>query len=465
MQAATRSKSDFSSNADSLQGEYVVGGNSYSSTEILNPRRPNRIQPNLTPEMVERMRVDSEVSSSVEYVVDSMFSDGLQIYSPVSEEDPDCEAAKEIAEFCRKAVNAARRSVVSILRELARGTFYNGVKVGEIVLRYEDNKRFKNKYVLDRINLKPNRSTAFVTDKFYNVIGLVGAKRARYTFSSSRIALSPDEIIERRKFLVLAFELEDNDPRGLMPVRTAADSYQDKSATRLYYREWLKRCAIPQKVGTTEQNAQSKPMRDPISGEFMLYPNGLPKEVSPQDRMTVALGELENNSAMSVPYGATVNQLEVRGTGEQFERGFKITNSAIRKAVLGDSLATGAADKDARAARESAMDVVDLKIKARKNAVCEAFKQDILTLLVEENYSPEYWHLVPDCSLGDTERRSWATDMRAASAAGWRMTKKQAAEVDVQFGLTPRDEDDELFDAPDNANSDLIEKNEDEEEK
>lgn len=431
---------------DSLENEYVAGGNSYFSSEILSPNKASRAQPDFNPVQAERMRTDAEISSSVEFAIDSMFADGLQIYSAAPEGDADYEKGREIADFCAAAVNAARRSVVSVLRELARGTYYHGVKVGEIVLRYEDNNRFRNKYVLDRINLKPNRATAFVTDKFYNVIGLVGAKRARYTFSSSRISLKPEEIIERRKFIVLAFELEDNDPRGLVPVRTAHDSFRDKQATRIYYKEWLKRCAITQKAGFTEPNAKPEPLRDPETGEYLTYPNGAPRTVSAQERMTLALGEMENNSVFVGPHGADLKVLEVFGTGEQFERSYKLNNQEARKAILGDALATGAADKDARAARESAMDVVDLKIKARKNSVCEAFKQDVLTLLVEENYPPELWHLVPNCSLGDTERRSWATDMRAASAAGWRMTKKQAAEVDVQFGLTPREDGDELFD-------------------
>lgn len=446
-QALQQNKRAAPLDSDQAQNEYVVGGNAYYRSEILSTTRTSRVQPDFNAEAAECLRIDSEVSSSVEFLIDSMFADGFQYFPPVAEDDPDYEMAKEIADFCAKAVAASRRSVISVLREQARGVYYHGVKVGEIVLRYENNKRFDNKYVLDRINLKPNRATAFVTDKFFNVLGLVGAKRARYTFSSTRISLNPDEIIDRRKFLVLAFELEDNDPRGLVPVRTAHTAFQDKQAIRLYYREWLKRCAITQKVGITEQGAKPFPVRDPITGEFLTYPNGKPKEMSPQTAMTAALGEMENNSVIAVPFGADVKTLAVYGTGEQFERGKKLADNDIRKAILGDALATGAADKDARAARESSMDVVDLKIKARKNAVCEAFRQDVLTLLVEENYPPELWHLVPHCSLGDTERREWATDMRAATAAGYRITNKHAAEIDVQFGLTPRDDDDEVMEA------------------
>ncbi len=427
-----------------MQNEYVVGGTSYFQSEILNPRRFNRAQLELDALTIERMRLDSEVSSSVEFIVDSMFAEGFQFSPTVEEDDPDYETAKEIADFCAKAIAAARRSIISVLREQTRATYYDGVKVGEIVLRYENNERFKNKYVLDRINLKPLRATAFVADPYKNVLGLVGAKRARHTFSSSRILLDSDEIIERRKFIVLAFELEDNDPRGLVPIRTAADGFRDKQTTRLFYREWLKRCAITQKVGTTAPGAESKPLQNPDTGEYITYPNGLPKEVSPQELMTQAMGEMENNSVISIPSGASITPLELQGTGEQFERSYKLANLEIRKSQLGDGLATGAADKDARAARESSMHVVDLKIKARKNSVCEAVKQDILTLLVEENYDQKYWHLVPNCSLGDTERRSWSTDLRAATGAGYRFTKKQMAEIDVQFSVKPRDEDDEL---------------------
>ena len=91
------------------------------------------------------------------------------------------------------------------------------------------------------------------------------------------------------------------------------------------------------------------------------------------------------------------------------------------------------------------MNVVDLRVKSFRTIVCICVKRDLLTLLTTANFEEKYWHLVPDCSLGDTERRDWATDLSAATSAGYGFAKKHLPELDKQFSLDPRDEDDETM--------------------
>lgn len=428
--------------------EYVGGGNPYFGAQTWNGLADS-YQPNLTSREIERARRDDEISSSVEFLGDSIFSDGLQTFPAVEADDEEFETAQEIADFCSDAIDAADKDVLMTLREQFRAAFYHGLKVGEIVLRYENEGKFDNKLVIDRINLKPLDATAFYTDEFYNVLGLIAAQDARKRLNANNI--TTEELIPREKFLIQSFEHDDNDPRGLTQIKAAYEALCDKRLTRSQYKEWRRTSAIPKKVGITEPNARDIQERDKNTGQPVMV-NNVPKVKSPQTAMLGAIAEMANDSAIALPNGADLKQLEVFGTGEQFDRSFKINNSAIRKSILGDALATGAADKDARAARQSSMNVVDLRVKWFRNAVCVCFKRDVLTLLVKANYDRKFWHLVPECSLGDTERRDWATDTSAASRIGYRITKNHAAELDKQFGLKPREEGDEEMSGNQNLN-------------
>ena len=429
------------SNQDSV-AEYVGGGLAYFGGQYWSSYADS-FQPHLTTREIERARRDDEVSSSVEFLIDSVFADGLQVTASVHTDDPDIEKAQEIADFCAKAVEAAAKSFLLTLRNQFRAAFYHGLKVGEIILRYADADRFDNKLVLDRVNLKPLEATAFYTDQFDNGIGLIAAQDDRQKLTAKNVTAR--EIIPREKFQILSFEHDDNSPLGLTQIKASFESLCDKYLTRVQYKDWRRKNAATQKFFTTAEKASDVPEINPQTGEFITYPSGRPKMKTAQRALMEAAGEMENQSVLVAPHGATCQQLEVFGSGEQFERSFKLNNSGIRKSILGDALATGAADKDARAARQSSMNVVDLRVKSFRTIVCICVKRDLLTLLTRANFEEKYWHLVPDCSLGDTERRDWATDLSAATSAGYTFAKKQLPELDKQFSLDPRDEDDETM--------------------
>lgn len=424
--------------------EYVAGGSAYYGNRLWNGTADS-FQPHISGENIERARRDDEISSSVEFLIDSMFADGGQVLAAVPVDDPEFEQAEEIADFCSKAIAAASKNFLFTLRQQFRAAFYHGLKVGEIVLRYENNSRFDNKLVLDRVNLKPLNATAFLTDEFDNVLGLIAAQKVRQESVITPENLDEDEVIELEKFLILSFEHDDNDPRGLTQIKAAYESFADKCLTRVQYKDWRKKNTATQKFFTTPEKSPDIIQINPQTGEPLTYPNGKPIIKTAQKALMEAAGEMENHSVLVAPYGTTCTQLEVFGNGEQFEKSFKLNNNATRKSILGDALATGAADKDARAARQSSMNVVDLRVKSFKTITCLHVKTGVLTLLTRANYPENLWHLVPDYFLGDTERRDWATDVSAATSGGYKFAKKHYPELDKQFGLDPRDEDDETM--------------------
>jgi hypothetical protein len=397
----------------------------------------DRVEIRLTQRSIDQLRLDAEVESDISILADTVFSDGIEVVSAVNDDaDAEFNEAAEIADFCKIAVQT-RRPLESVMKEMFKAAFYNGVKIGEIVLRYQEDARVDGKLVLDRINPKPITATAFVTDKFLNVLGLVGAKRAGQTIvSAGSLTLLKEEIIPREKFLVLSFELEDNDPRGLSQIRAAYESYCDKQLTRGQWKEWRRTSAIPKKFGTTAQNAKPIPVLD--ADNKPIVENGVQKTISPQKGLMNALEGYANNSAIVAENGTSIEQLEVSGKGEQFLNAIKFNNSEMRKVVLGDALVTGEADKDARAARESSKDVSDIRKQALRTVVAAAVENDILRLLTIVNFGAEKAHLTPKCFLGDTEANDWAGDLQAASNAGYTFAPEHFAQLDTQFGLEPR---------------------------
>jgi hypothetical protein len=414
-----------------LQNEYVSGGGGYASI-TLSLESVDRLRNNLTAQTRAAMRYDSEVESSVEFLLDAVFADGIAPVPVITDdEDEEFALSKEIADFVAKATGGdTPRTLASVVREVARDAFYSGVKTGEIVLKVADN----GNLILDRVNPKPNSSVSFVCDRFNNVLGLTSWNR---NYSITEIVAKQDEIIPREKFLIIQFELEDNHPGGVSKIRAAYDDWCDKKLTRDQYKEWRRTSAIPKKVGITHQGATERKV---FGADGKPKMNGsIPETVSPQKDMLTALEGFANNSSVAVPHSADVKQLEVQGTGEQFVKALKYNNSGIRKAILGDSVSTGEDDKGVKAAKEVSMDVVNLRIKFTKNTIADAVRRDVYRLLTVVNFGADKVHLTPRCSLGDTERRDWEATLNALSTAGWEMTDEQMREGDVIAGFTPRD--------------------------
>lgn len=417
---------------DELTGEFVSGGANFFSSRRLSFESTDRVHPNLTAKGRKLLRYDSEVESSVEFLIDAVFAEGIQPVPSVTDtEAEEYDEAQEIAKFIGKAVISNSRKLEAVMREIFRDAFYNGVKAAEIVLKVDPN----GNLVMDRLNPKPNSTISFVCDRFYNVLGLASWT---YFVAAEDVYGKRKEIIAREKFVILQFELADNDPRGVKKINAVIDDYNDKQCTRKEYREWRRTSAIPKKVGIAPQSAKQIPVHNPDGTPKIV--DGVPQTISMEKALMNALEGFANNSAITAPFGTDIKQLEVTGTGDQFIKSLKSSNTGIRKGILGDSLATGEADKDARAAKEVAMNVVDLRVKHMKNIVAECVERDLFKLLTVVNFGKEKAHLSPLCSLGDTERRDWATDLKAATSAGYKFAPEHFPVIDVQFGQKPRKE-------------------------
>ena len=420
-----------------FQEESVSTGRSYYSNETLPYSQYDWQQPEFSHESARRMRQDAEVHAAVEYVLDAMLSDGIDTVTAVYETDSEFDLAEEISAFVRRSMFESCKFFLRTFKELMRGAFYNGHKVGEIVLRLETGGMDTGKLVLDKIKVKPNRATAFIVDEFFNVLGLVAVHGGQSAIGTGRLAA--ENIIPVEKFLICTFETEDADPRGVAQVKAALEPACDNRENRLSFKLWRKKVAVRSFVATTPKDAKPVQERNP-DGSPKLTSAGVPVTKSAIKATSETLAKMQSDTVAVFPDGTVVTPLDANGTGELFERGYKLNNQSIRKAILLQSGATGESDKGGlgKAGKEVDERVLNRRINSfRRDRELELY--GLAQLLVSLNYGADKAHLTPEISLGDAEKQDFAGLLDAYQKAGFKVHPSQFEEIDRKLGLPKRD--------------------------
>jgi hypothetical protein len=282
-----------------LASEFVVGGIAAYEPYVQRVDTRDRVELRLTRRAIDQLRLDPELESDISVLADTVFADGIEIIPAINDEtDAEYQEASDIADFCNKATQT-RRPLEMVLKEMFKAAFYNGVKVGEIVLQISERQRIDGKLVLDRINPKPApRLRSSPTNFSTSSVSSVPNSPCRSDRCSVGSFLS-DEIIPREKFLVLAFELEDNDPRGLAgPGRLR--TYCDKQLTAASG----KNGGVPprsRRSSALHRRTQSRSPSCEMPTESRSIENGVQKTISAQKGLMMALEGFANNSAITVP--------------------------------------------------------------------------------------------------------------------------------------------------------------------
>lgn len=429
-----------------FQDESVSTGRVVFGSETLPQTTRDRQLPAFDQEAARAMRFDSEVHAAVEFVMDAILADGLETVAAAFETDPEFELAEEISGFVRRNFLESCKFFLRTYKAQMRGAFRHGHKVAEVVLRLEKQGVDSGKLVLDRLKVKPNRSTAFAVDEFYNVLGLVGIRKGQTAVTTGRI--NPENIIPLDKFLICTFETEDEDPRGVSQIQAAFEPFCDKKETRVQFKLWRRKCAVRSFTATTAQDAKVVQVKDE-NGQPKLV-DGVPVTKSPVKAVSETLAQMKNDTVAVFPFGTSVTPLDADGTGEQFERSFKINNQDIRKAVLLQSGATGESDKGGlgKAGKEVDERVLNRRINSfRRDRELELY--GLAKTLVELNFGADKVHLTPGISLGDAEKSDFSEMLAAYADAGYALHESQFDEIDRKLGNPKRDMSQEKADPAD----------------
>lgn len=407
--------------------EYISGyGLSFGAyMRQLGTQPADATAPEVTFETYRQMMNDPEVSSDVRTLRDMVLADGVQLSpaadgKPIADDSPEYARANEIAEFCQRAMLATRKPLKKTLKGLLEGALAYGHKTAEITWKIGTGID-RGRLVLDRVALKDHRTLNFVVDAFWNLIGFAPRQGAQ--------GLGTQETIPREKFIHLSLHEEDEDPRGRSSIRPVYTAWCFKLLAWPEYRRWLENCALPPTIGKL---APKQP------GDVQRNADGTKKSntvVSPAEAFGQALASLKNASYMVVPNGAEVDQLQSAGDGGGFERAIGVADGQIAKGILYQTLATGEAQFGTRAQSETHMGVLDLLVWELKGEVADVISSDLIRQIVRYNFGDDALRFAPLVSLGDSERRDWSKDARAAAMLESAVTDSQWNAITTQLGL------------------------------
>lgn len=376
-------------------------------------------------EVLRQMLNDPEVSSDVRTLRDMVLADGVEIQpgyldDSVPDDSPEYARAAEIADHVKRSFAALNKPLKTTLEGLLEGALSYGHKTAETTWKMGTGLD-ASKIVLARLALKDYRSLDFVLDAFSNHIG----------FTPRSAALSGSStIIPREKFLHLALNEEDEDPRGRSSIRPGHTAWNFKLNVWPEYYRWLQTAALPGRIGTLPP----KPL-----GDVQRNPDGTAKaggrQLSPAEAMTAALESMESAGVAVIPNGATVEQLEASGEGTGYQIGINLADAQIGKAILRQTLATGEAQFGTRAQSQTHLDVLDMVVWNLRGHLARILQKDIVRQMIRYNFGDDALAYCPIVSLGDSERRDWATDATAASSLAGELTDSQWLAICSQLGI------------------------------
>jgi hypothetical protein len=370
----------------------------------------------------EQLLTDPEVLKDVTVLVDAILGDGVQLFPLYTDEESDKERARlsaEYAELCRMCLyDTPRKPFKSTLAEQVRAAYVTGHKMAEITFRDATSDTGAPLLVLDTLKLKPRGACQFVVDPFMNVLGIqVWTNEGR-------------RIISREKFFILSFEQRDEDPRGSAPaMRAAYNWWVAKRAALPVSLKRLEKKAIPSVVGFTAENESG--YQDEGHGG------------TATEKMAASLAALDHQTAAAFPAGADAKVLDTSGDGSEFDLFIRMCNRELANAILLQNLATNEGQYGTRAQATVAWDVLAIRIWHLKNIVADDVRRQLCRLFVRVNHGEEAAQLTPVVSLGDSDRKDWAVDARAAALLAPLLTDSQWASLVKMLGLPMPEEGEE----------------------
>lgn len=456
----------------SSQKEYISGSNYDSDVSRILYRNSDALKLKKGDEIVEEMLRDAEIRKCDTVIKISVLSDGITFFPALSKPAPikkladgvnetieqkrerltrekeieRYELSEKYANFITRAVKNLDTPILSVLENMLDAITY-GNKIAEQTYKEEYIPEFgKRLLTLESIRVKPRKSTRFVVDRFNKVVGFHGHIKVDGT--------NKPTIFPREKFLVLTFRGKDGDPRGQSILESVYAAWHLKMQLWPEYLRWLLQCAIPSLVGIAApvESSSSNVLRDASTGQILRDEAGNAIYETDVSSLLNSLVNLRNASAIAVPNGAEVRPIANSVSGDPFKGMRDVLNEEIEMAMLLQTLATSEGRNMSRSAAQTHMSVLDLLIIFIKNLVMEMITNDLIKPLLAINFPNYDKDLIPNVSMGDVERRDWATDVTALATL-WKsgfIGESQKVGYDKIISAPDRDEESDkqmLFEA------------------
>lgn len=420
--------------------EYVSAGGYawYANYARSLPRAIDDVTRDFGDDLYERIMLDAQVASVVNVLKSSILEEGASCAPSVEkEDDPDHEASAELASWCQHALDAMATPFDVVLWDLL-DSLALGNRVAEIVWHLAPDKNGKECLLPRVVRPKPRLSTAFVTDSFMEVLGLLALLPGQATIVQPNLLMMDlsqvPNFLPRDKFVIMSFRPRNGDPRGTSILRPAYDPWWLKQQGKPEWLKYISQMASPSLIGYTPENAE--PQTEDAAG------NPLAAPIMPEQAQATQLATVRNGTALSFPYGAKVDVLTVPAdTGNAFETWEDWCDRQIAKAVLNQVLATEESKHQTRAASGTHENVLDTIIRQIKRWVQATLRQDLIRLMVLYNFGQKKLALLPRVQLGHVEEHDFsatATGVAALESSGY-LGESQKPGIDEMLGLPRRD--------------------------
>lgn len=434
--------------------QYVAGGFLY--TESGGRRTLSGLPEDYTKEHTAKtykqmVSSDPKLSKAVNFLKISILGEGVQLRPCLSEKDDNYESAEIIADFCTDALKHLDTPLRYTLEQMLDALVY-GHKIAEVTYKTTEMSGYTGTFLVPSIiKVKPIDVVQFVVDDKMNVLGFavrngnldksgkVEVKRGK----NGEAAINGKPVLPREKFLVLTIRSEDGDPRGRSILASAFRAWHLKELIWPEYLKYLLLCAIPLLVGHTPENdtgvkeilrnKDGTPVKDPATGGFI--------EANPVEALRDALLQARNGEVLAVKGGSKVQEIGAQGAGTPFFKAIELFDSQMETGVLLQTLATSEGIHQNRAASTMHMSVLDQLIYWLKGVVVDMLISDLLRPIVRFNFGDDALQFLPKASLGDTERREFATDAAVISdlyKSGY-LQPEHLRQTDEILGLEIRD--------------------------
>lgn len=366
------------------------------------------------------MLTDPQVYSTLSILVMAILAQDLKLTSPVEQGDPDFSAAETVREFCRYNLDNLRHPLPEVLYELTEGMLKMGHKVAELVYDQRDwslgEVRIRAATILVDMKTKAHEATAFVTDGYNNVLGLLYVKPGQhFPRLGPYSGLTAADILGRRrvggevggedeegdpilqprsKFCIPVHKPRNGDPRGTSHLRSVYTPYWKKQQLNPQHLAYVTRFAQPSVWGKIGKDAKNVPVFQ--AGVIVGY-----KSIVAQTNE--ALVKIKGG-AVGSGVDTDVDLLEAASDGKVIFDSYAHEDRQIAKGILMQTLTTEEAQHMARAASAVHQDVFGLLVSYLRNLLEWAVRFDILQKLVRYNFGEEAAaRLTPVVSLGDTD--------------------------------------------------------------
>lgn len=315
------------------------------------------------------MSNDAQVKACMAIKKGAVLSRGWEV-RPIAS---DGARGKDVAEFCRWALEDLDGSIITVLWNVC-DALTMGYSLQNLVWRAVPSGPWAGKWAPLFIKSKDPTEWSFEVDGYRNVVAVKHEPT--------------QEVIPRNRFVIYAYNPSYSNPYGTSDLRACYRNWWSKDFLTRFWNLYLEKYGAPTVKGS--------------------YKRGTPK--AQQEELLRVLSSIQKNSAIVIPEDITAELLE---TIRQGDVGFRIAveyhNREIAKSILNVTMVTdeGAQGIGSFAMAKVHLDVLRMCMKGMKLDLEQTvMKEQVLRPMVLLNFGVDV--PVPDFNLGPLEDREIA---------------------------------------------------------